>query len=956
MHFRMDTAAIQVFILLLCLVLPVASAAQPIPPSAVEEIKSAVQSGAVTPSEVKAAKQKLGIGNLTPQEIEQGRKILEGRGKARENVSHAGGKKAGQQPGQQARKKKKKKEENKGKITWHPPKMPPDMATLLSMHPKERPVPKLPYFGYDLFQSPPSTFAPITNVPVPGNYLLGPGDELVVFLWGRLDETMHLVVDRNGMLDVPHVGPVPVLGLSFDDARKVLRHKLEAMTGVNARVSMGSLRSIRVFVLGEVRNPGLYTVSALSTLTNALLASGGPTRLGTLRRVELKRNNKVISSVDFYEFLLKGKVSGDKKLLPGDVIFVPKSGPRVTVYGNVRRPAVYELSDRRDLGTVFDLAAGIRPTAYAQRIQVERNYRHQKKIVLDLKGGDWSKYRTFPIEDGDVIKVFSIVPTSVNAVFLYGNVIRPGSYAWHQGMRLHELIPNINALATDAALDYGLVKRYHLKTMSTELIPFRPSGLLHGDKRDDLALKPLDEVYIFNRWYFESPPRVTVQGEVREPGTYRIDDTTHLKDVIHLAGGLTRNAYLRLAHIYRIDPKTHKERIIFVNLGKALRGDPKENLLMQARDRVVVHSIQEMVPYQTVSISGEVNRPGTYTYAANMTLRDLLIIAGNVKETAYLEQGELMRFQLTPGHVVKTRLLTFNVRKALKGEQGANLLLNPYDSVFIKKIPGWRETWHVKVQGEVKFPGPYTISKGERLSSLIERCGGFTDEAYLRGIVFTRKSVRKLQEKRIRELTDRMQIELARLSNQEIQGTLSKAEAEQSRFTISSLNRLVKKLSQAKPSGRIVLRIRDIKSLKGSSQDIILEDGDGLVVPRIPQTVLVIGQVYNPNAILYDPDHAKAGHYIDLAGGLTNRANKKELYIVRADGSVRSSNSGSMFSWSRENFRFQFGEGIRSVKLYPGDTIIVPERLKYPNYMKDLKDITEMLYNTAIAVGVWHTI
>ena len=922
-------------------------------PSLMQKAQKAVASGTISRAQLESLKRKYERGGLTPAEIEEGRRLLEAR--------DAGGNATEEKGGAQVAGKGDETAEGEGEEQRGAPRkglevLPPDMASLLAKRPEDRPLPKLRYFGYDLFSKSPSTFAPVPDVPVPGDYLLGPGDELVVFLWGRLDETFHLVVDREGIVNVPHLGPVPVLGLGFDDVRTILKQKLEAITGVNARVSMGRLRSIRVFVLGEVKRPGLYTVSALSTLTNALLASGGPTRLGTLRQVELKRDGRVVSRVDFYRVLLQGDTSGDVKLQPGDVIFVPKAGPRVAVYGNVRRPAVYELADQRGLGTLFDLAGGIRPTAYVQRIQVERSHRHEKKIVLDLREKDWAAYRDFQLEDGDAVRVFSIMPSSVNAVYLMGNVVRPGKYAWQSGMRLSELVPDEGALLPHTALDYGLIKRYHQDTMTTELIPFRPAGLLKGNREDDLLLAPLDEVYIFNRWYFEDPPEVTVEGEVRMPGTYRVDDRTRLKDVIHLAGGLTRDAYLQLAHVYRIDPETNRRQVFFVDLGRALKGDEHENILLMPRDRVMVHSIHEMTPVRNVSISGEVNRPGTYPYADNMTLRDLILIAGNVKETAYLEQGEIVRFVVTEGSRVKAELVTFDVRDVLNRGSAAGIRLYPYDTVFIKRIPEWRETWRVSVWGEVRFPGNYTITRGERLSQLMERCGGFTSDAYPRGIVFTRQSVRRLQEERLRELTQRMQAEIARLSSMEMQTALSREEAENAKNLISSLNTLVEKLSQARPDGRIVLKIRDVRSLEGTPQDMVLENGDSLLVPRTPQTVLVLGQVYNPNAMLFDPEHPEAGHYISLAGGLTSRADKKEIYIVRADGTVESTKAGKFLAWNRENFRFTFGQGIGGVKLMPGDTIIVPERLKFPNYMKNLKDITEMLYHIAISVGVWKNI
>ncbi|MCU0594149.1 MAG: SLBB domain-containing protein, partial [Desulfobacterota bacterium] len=428
-------------------------------PQQVQEGMKAVERGQISPEAVKQLQEKAGMGTLTPQEIEAGKRMLE----------------------QVTKESAKPKADEKAPAESKPEEKKPATATLGDDYFKKTPSPEAPsleIFGHKLFSSAPSTFAPITSIPVSNDYIIGPGDEVKVLMWGRLDAFYTLEVDNEGVINFPKVGPLTVAGLTFGEIKELIRAKAESITGVNVNVSMGKLRTIQVFVLGEVKSPGLYTVSSLATVSNALLASGGPTALGSLRKVELKRHGKTVTVIDLYAFLLRGDTSADMRLMPGDSIFIPQTGPMVAVSGNVKRPAIYEMKDDRTLQNAIDLAGGLKPRAYNQRIQIERAFQNRVQVVLDISFDELQQKRPIPLMDGDLIRIFSIQPASVNAVYLYGNVIRPGEYAYETGLRVLNVIPDIQSLDLDTYFDYALIKRYRFEDSKSELIPFNLGRLL----------------------------------------------------------------------------------------------------------------------------------------------------------------------------------------------------------------------------------------------------------------------------------------------------------------------------------------------------------------------------------------------------------------------------------------------------------------------------------------------
>jgi len=716
-------------------------------------------------------------------------------------------------------------------------------------------------------------------------------------------------------------------------------------------ISMGKLRTIQVFLLGEVKSPGVYTVSSLATMSNALLASGGPTILGSLRQVQLKRRGQIVTTVDFYDFLLKGDTSSDNRLMPGDVIFVPQVGPMVAVAGNVRRQAIYELKEDQTLQRALKLAGGLAPQAYNHRIQIERAFENQMKVVLDIPYEQLEKEKVISLEDGDQVQVFPILEGSVNAVYLYGNVSRPGQYAHKPGVRILDVLANLETLQSDTYLPYALIKRYQPDEMRAELIPFNLEKLLlESDLSENVELLPLDEVYVFNKSVFEDKPEVEIMGEVRKPGRFSIDKM-RIKDLLYRAGGLTRDAYLPLGHLYRTDPKTFDVALMTFCLEDALKEVPQDNLLLQDRDQVVIHSIREYKPRAFVRIYGMVNNPGEYPLAVGMTIKDLIMAGGNLRKEAYKGEAELVRFKLVDGDLMKTEVMAFNVAQAVASNPQENLNLQEYDRVFIKRIPDWLEEVRVTIEGELRYPGEYFVRDGERLSSVIERAGGFTQDAYLRGAFFTRERVRQIQGQRLADLILKMQQDLAAGEASEVMGALSKEEVEAHRVGLEAKKGLLQILKKAKVEGRMVVRLDQLERFKDSKFDLRVEDQDRLFVPKRPQFVNVLGEVYNATSFLYEKGK-KFDYYLKRAGGPTVNAEKDEIYIIRADGSVQSkSQSGKLFDWDPDNNRWTYGS-FKSAKLYPGDSLLVPRKLVKIHWVKEFRDITQIIFQIAVAAGV----
>jgi polysaccharide biosynthesis/export protein len=656
----------------------------------------------------------------------------------------------------------------------------------------------LPIFGTSLFERVPSTFAPLDRVPVTADYVVGPGDQILLRVWGQVNLDLELTVDRAGAVFVPQAGNINVAGLQFQQLPGYLRSQLERVfRNFDLNVNMGQLRSIQIFVMGQARRPGSYTVSSLSTLVNALFASGGPSRQGSMRRIQLKRGADVVTEFDLYDLLLNGDKSKDVRLLPGDVVYVPPSGPLVAVAGSIRTPAIYELKGENTVAGLIRMAGGLSAVADIQRATLERIHQSASREVLEFKLD--AQGMATGVGDGDVLNVASIHPRFANAVTLRGNVANPGRFPWRAGMRLRDVIPNRESLITR---DYW-------------------------NKHNLLGFVPPDE---------------------RVPA----------------------------------DPST-----------EARRAPPETG-------------IAAFVP--------EIN--WTYAVIERQNARDL-----------------------------KTELVPFNLGKlVLESDETQNLELRPGDVVTVFsqadiRVAISQQNPKVRLEGEFQTAGVYDVRPGETLGALIQRVAGLTPQAYLYAAEFLRESTRVDQQRRLDQLIDELERDLAQSASREIGRAGTQEDALSAANSVQSTRQLITRMRNLKATGRVVLHLEpgsnDLSKLMG----LPLEDGDRFVVPARPATVNVFGAVYNQNSFLHEPA-LRVGDYLRQAGGPTRTADKGRIFVIRADGTVVPKQGSSPF---RRTFE--------STRLNPGDSIVMPERIFKPGFLRGLRDWTQVFSQMALGAA-----
>jgi polysaccharide export outer membrane protein len=706
---------------------------------------------------------------------------------------------------------------------------------------------RLPIYGHGLFDRVPTTFAPVDRIPVTDDYLIGPGDEILIRAWGQIDLDGKLVVDREGEVFLPKVGTLSVAGLKYQQLPEHFRSAIgRVFRNFDLTVSLGRLRSIQVFVVGQARRPGSYTVSSLSTLVNTLFASGGPSSSGSLRRIQLKRNNSVVTEFDFYDLLLKGDKSKDARLLPGDVIYIPASGPSVAIAGSVNVPAIYEVREGTTLGSAVEMAGGLTTTADGQKAVVERIDNHNTRRVEEfpLDGPGFERV----LKDGDVVRIFSLSPRFQNAVTLRGNVAHPGRTEWHSGMRLKDVIPNQDALVT--------------------------------------------------RDYWRATNWAAGAGE-------RVDQQ------------ITRE-YWRATNSVG-------------NAGK--RGD-QPITPGSGRDNPVANS-DERIEQQ---LDGQPASAKAATAAGTAKLRNQ--IARNAPEINW----DFAVIQRLNPQDLTTRLVPFNLGKlVLQGDEQNNLTLEPGDVITIFSqndlaVPLDKQSKFVRLEGEFRAAGVYQAEPGETVRHLAERVGGFTPNAYLYGAEFTRESVRADQQKGLDQLIEKLEEDISR--NAMAPSGVNPDEVADNRAKLDAQRQLVEKLREVRATGRVVLDVTPNSRAVADLPEIALEDGDRFVVPYRPSTVEMLGAVYNKNSFLYRRE-ARLDDYLKRAGGPTRDADSSRMFVIRADGSVLS----------KQSVKGLWNGGFASIRLMPGDAIVVPERLNRGSFLKGLRDWSQVFSQFALGAA-----
>ena len=692
------------------------------------------------------------------------------------------------------------------------------------------------------------------DVPIGPDYILGTGDSIVVNIWGGVSQSLTRTVDREGKISLPEAGSLVVAGLSLEHAQSVIENALKQQFR-NARVdvTIARLRTVRIYVVGDVQRPGAYDISSLSTPLNALYAAGGPTSAGSLRVVRHYRGQKLLREVDLYDFLLHGLRVDDERLASGDTLLVPIAGPQVAVFGAVKRSAVYELKGEETLAALLDDAGGATVAAALNHITIERiRPNHGRETVsLDQSSGSAAdatlkSIAAFKIKDGDRVYVAPILPYSERAIYIEGHVARPGKYPYRDEMQLSDVLRSYQDLLPEPA-GKGDVVRLVPPDLHAETIQFDIAEVLIGNSH--VMLQPFDTVHIYGRYEIDSP-QVTVRGEVL--------------------------------------------------------------------------------------------RPGAYALSRGMTVAQLVRMAGGFKRDALLDSADLTSYSIQEGKKVLSQRSSVDIGTAVRSGNGeADILLKPGDILTIHQISGWNDIGaSVKITGEATYPGSYGLQEGEHLSSVLRRAGGLRATAYADGAVLVRVQVKELEEKSREELI--RQIETTSVSARLTPTLTAQDESAHLQAAVQQQNEVLQRLRSQPASGRLVIHIStDIASWENTPADIELRSGDVLTIPKRPGFVLVSGQVYNASAITYVPEKT-AGWYLQNAGGTNEVANTKEIFIVRANGTVIGHRSNGVFS-----------RKVLSTKLGPGDLIVVPQKVVGGSLLwRNLLTVAQITSSIAITAAV----
>ena len=787
-------------------------------------------------------------------------------------------------------------------------------------------------FGYSLFAGEPTSFMPNESAAVPDTYLVGPGDQLNINFYGKESESFDVKVDREGRISIPDLTPVQVAGLTFAEVKALINAKVEQeVIGVKAFVSLGQLRSMRILVLGEAYKPGSYSVSSLTTVSHALFVSGGVSDIASLRNIQVKRAGKVVSNFDLYDLLINGDSSKDIVLKPGDVVLVPSVGSQVTVEGLVKRPAIFELKQGETAKQLLNMAGGLKPEAYAKNVVVER-FNNQRKEILSV---DFSKSNISYIpQDGDRVRFNSVSSQYENSISLIGAVARPGNYQWYQGKRISDVLKSVRGdLLPQADLSYGLLIRETNINGDIEAHQFDVAQAIIKNADNNLALKANDKIIIFSRFEEKEIEKTALENmalsqeqqeqqlkaeqwyEFKQKEFEKYIGINQKEEIITESGQALTIADISKRKVNEQSQELKAEDYAFFS---------RHNLLLPIIEKLKQQaSIAQAM--QLVEINGNVTYPGIYPLTVSGEVADLVTAAGGLLESAYTKQAEITRIVL--GDASQVEHVRFDLESALKGESQNNITLRSKDSINIFSIPNWQENVKVELKGELKFPGTYTIRRGETLTDLLKRAGGFSDFAEQNAAIFTRVSIKEQEQQQLARLSTELRRDIASKSFQNsVSGNT---------LSYDEMDKLLNDLASVEAVGRLVI---DLPLIVNNQQNLVLQNGDTLYVPSKRDSISIIGEVNYSTSHLY-----KAGvsvdDYIDLSGGLKERAAEDRIYIIKANGSVEIPNTGGWFAANNAN------------QLEPGDTIVVPMDAGHMDKLTLWSTATQILYQLGVAVA-----
>jgi protein involved in polysaccharide export with SLBB domain len=686
----------------------------------------------------------------------------------------------------------------------------------------------LPLFGQSLFVQTPSTFSPIDLMEVPSDYVLGPGDELQIKIWGQVQGNLRVVVDRSGQIYIPQVGQIAVAGLHFGDLEESLKREIsKTFKNFNLTANMGRLRSIQVLVVGDARYPGTYTISSLSTLVNAIFESGGPAPQGSLRHIQVRRDGATITDFDFYDLLIKGDKSKDVRLQSGDVLYIPHVGPLVAISGSVNTPAIYEVKENSTLNDLIEIAGDMSTVADTSKITIDRFVDHRARETLEFPYDDQSRAEL--LKDGDIVRVFSIVPRFVDTVTLRGNVANPGRYPWKPGMRIRDLIPDAQALLT----------RHY----------WRDRAAVVNGRATEYPIPAL------------AVPSNRFERQQQTSGTEPVSSLT--PEALNQAGNTNNNVPPYL-------PNSGPS-----NMGEAVGAQNEQNLTNR--------------PASNTNASARIQEPPETSGVNPSMVRD---IAEDVRRYAPEINWDYAIIQRVNPQDLSSKLLWMSPRKAIiERDEQSNLELQAGDIVTIFSqtdisVPQADRSQYVVVEGEVMRPGIYKLEANETLRSILQRAGGLTPNAYVYGAQFIRESARVDQQKSLDELARTMDVQI-RQSATVLAATANPGDLSQ---MVAAQQAIVNQLRNVRATGRVALSVKPKDKDVNDFPNLVLEDRDRILIPHTPSTISVVGDVYNPGSFIFEPRNT-TGVYLQVAGKGKPQSDLRHAFVLRANGFVVAANN-----------------------------------------------------------------
>ncbi len=801
-------------------------------------------------------------------------------------------------------------------------------------------IDELPIYGAFLFDGRYSTYAPVDNIPVPSDYILGTGDSLRVLLYGIEDSEIILVVNREGAINFPQIGSLNVAGMTFEETARYIESRVKnELIGTEVNISLGRLKSINVFMAGEAKIPGNYSVSGLSSVSQLLFVAGGMSDIGSLRNSQVRRSGQLIANFDLYKLLTEGKADGDIRLQSGDIIFIPPVKKTVYIDGAVNRVGRYELKENETISSLISFAGGLKNRAFLRQIQIERynNDGEPPSIInLDYSAEESSK---FLLEDGDIIRIASIGDDLTNSVTLMGAVKRPGKYGYFKGITFTDLLNSVNQdFSNNFDMTKALiVRRKNLSDFTIEVIDFNVKDALDSPKSDaDPKLNLYDQILVFslghNNDLLNDIEVYNPDEDISHPLFGKEEENEVIAENLPqepslMTYGNEENEFNMMTDKgLRVVIHETKKLAEYDNLNKG-----KRRLLLEPIIKKLNQQASSSDSAQVISISGAVKVPGDYPLTNNNSYDDLIKLAGGYSDDAYIDSAELRRTVLDSSGSMIIETIDINL------DENNNSKLQSKDHLHVRNIKDWDSRDSVTLAGEVFYPGNYLISPNETLSSVIRRAGGFTNESFIEGAVFTRESIKEKEREQLQILGDTIRRDQAARS-------MTK---ESEDFSVSSVEveAGISALLSSAVYGRLIIDIPRLIS-GDISADIVLQDGDVLSIPKFTNAVTVVGEVRRSGSFVRQ-DSYNISDYLELAAGMSARGDAKEIYIIKANGSVqKASNKKNSF------FTFTNNEEL----IQAGDTIVVPIKSSYQTPLNLYSTVSQVVFQSIASIAAFSSV